>query len=95
VPLRCVGDKLVPGSAAALSVRQHVIQLCAERPQATENVVPATVMRQVFLGNSRDYLVTMPNATQLRVVTSPVENVAQGASVWLHLPPDRCRVLSG
>ncbi|MND01050.1 hypothetical protein D3C83_198800 [compost metagenome] len=45
VPLRCVGDKLTPGSAAAVSVRQHVIRLCAEQPQATENVVPATVVR--------------------------------------------------
>ena len=95
VPLRCVGDKLTPGSAAAVSVRQHVIRLWASEPQAMENVVPATVVRQVFLGNSRDYLVTTPNGTQLRVVTSAAENVAQGASVWLHLPPERCRVLSG
>jgi iron(III) transport system ATP-binding protein len=95
VPLRCVGDKLTPGAAAAVSVRQHIIRLHAEQPQAMENVVPATVVRQVFLGNSRDYLVTTPNGTQLRVVTSAAENIAQGASVWLHLPPERCRILSG
>jgi len=35
------------------------------------------------------------DGTQLRVVTSPAENVAQGAAVWLYLPPERCRVLSG
>jgi hypothetical protein len=29
------------------------------------------------------------------VVASAGENVPQGASVWLHLPPDRCRVLAG
>jgi hypothetical protein len=28
-------------------------------------------------------------------VTSPAENIAQGSPVWLHLPPERCRVLSG
>jgi len=95
VPLRCVGDKLKAGAPAAVSVRQHVIQLFAAEPQAMENVVPATVVRQVFLGNSRDYLVAAPNGTQLRVVTSPAESVAPGASVWLHLPPERCRVLSG
>ena len=50
VPLRCVGDELAPGAAAAVSVRQHEIRLCAERRTATENVVPATVVRQVFLG---------------------------------------------
>jgi iron(III) transport system ATP-binding protein len=95
VPLRCVGERLTPGSPAAVSVRQHVIRLCAEQPQGMENVVPATVVRQVFLGNSRDYLVATPNGAQLRVVTSPAENVAPGASIWLQLPPERCRVLSG
>jgi iron(III) transport system ATP-binding protein len=93
--LRCVGDKLRPGAPGAISVRQHVIRLWASAPQAMENVVPATVVRQVFLGNSRDYMVAAPDGTQIRVVTSPAENIAQGAPVWLHLPPERCRVLSG
>ena len=26
---------------------------------------------------------------------SAAENIPQGAAVWLHLPPERCRVLSG
>jgi iron(III) transport system ATP-binding protein len=95
VPLRCTGSKLVAGAPAAVSVRQHVIRLWASAPQAMENVVPATVIRQVFLGNSRDYMVAAADGTQLRVVTSPAENIPQGAPVWLHLPADRCRVLSG
>jgi len=95
VPLRCVGDKLTPGSDGAISVRQHVIRLWPAAPQSSENIVPATVVRQVFLGNSRDYMVAAADGTQLRVVTSPAENIAQGAPVWLHLPPERCRVLSG
>ena len=88
-------DKLAAGAATAISVRQHVIRLWAAQPQSMENVVPATVVRQGFLGNSRDYLVTAADGTQLRVVTSPAESIAQGAPVWLHLPPERCRVLSG
>ena len=32
-----------------------------------ENVVPATVVRQVFLGGSRDYMVEAKDGTQLRV----------------------------
>ncbi len=95
MPLRCTGGTLVPGAPTAVSIRQHDIRLWATEPQAMENVVPATVVRQVFLGNSRDYMVETPDGTQLRVVTSPAENIAQGASVWLHLPPERCRVLSG
>jgi iron(III) transport system ATP-binding protein len=53
------------------------------------------VIRQVYLGASRDYLVEAPDGTQMRVVASAAENIPQGASVWLYLPPDRCRVLSG
>jgi iron(III) transport system ATP-binding protein len=93
--LRCVGDKLVVGADGAISVRQHVIRLWATAPQSMENVVPGTVVRQVFLGSSRDYMVEAADGTQLRVVTSPAENIEQGAPVWLYLPPERCRVLSG
>jgi iron(III) transport system ATP-binding protein len=58
-------------------------------------MLPATVVRQVFLGSSRDYMVEAADGTQIRVVASPAENVAPGSAVWLHLPPERCRVLSG
>jgi iron(III) transport system ATP-binding protein len=93
--LRCTGGKLVPGSEGAVAVRQHAVRLWGRKPDVTENVVPGTVVRQVFLGASRDYLVELPDQTQLRVVASAAESIRQGASVWLHLPPDRCRVLSG
>ena len=79
----------------AVAIRQHVVGLRAKKPETTENVVPGTVVRQVFLGSGRDYLVEMPDRTQLRVVTSAAENIPQGAAVWLHLPPESCRVLSG
>jgi iron(III) transport system ATP-binding protein len=60
-----------------------------------DNVVRATVTRQVFLGGSRDYMVEAADGTQLRVVTPAADAIAQGANVWLHLPPDRCRALLG
>jgi iron(III) transport system ATP-binding protein len=94
-PLRCIGDKLAPGTDGAIAVRQHAISLGASKPAESENVVPATVARQVFLGSSRDYMVEAADGTQLRVVASAAENIPQGAAVWLHLPPERCRVLSG
>ena len=93
--LRCSGGKFAVGGEGAAAIRQHVVRLWAEKPEAAENVVPGTVVRQVFLGASRDYLVEMPDGTQLRVVASAAENIPPGASVWLHLPPERCRVLSG
>ena len=94
-PLRCDGAKLAASGETAVSIRQHDIRLLPNATGAAENVVPGMVIRQVFLGNSRDYMVQLGDGTQLRVVTPPEENIAQGASVWLHLPPERCRALTG
>ena len=91
--LRCTGDKFVVARDAALSVRQHDIRLHKTEPQAGENVLKATVARQVFLGSSRDYLVEVGDGTQLRVVTPADESIPQGSAVWLELPPDHCRAL--
>ena len=96
VALRCTGDPLKAGSPTAISVRQHEITLSSAPPApGAPNAVPATVVRHVFLGNSRDYMVELADGTQLRVVTSAEQSVPQGDKVWLHLPPQRCRVLVG
>src|SRR5499427_3392123 len=96
VPLRCVGAVLTPGSDTAISIRQHEVALAtAPAAGASDNMLPGTVTRNVFLGNSRDYMVELADGTQLRAVTAPQESVPQGAKVWLHLPPERCRALLG
>jgi iron(III) transport system ATP-binding protein len=94
-PLRCSGARLASGGETSVSIRQHDIGLMAKAPEGRENVVSGTVLRQVFLGSSRDYMVQVADGTQLRVVTSAQESIPQGASVWLHLPPERCRALTG
>ena len=93
--LRCSGGKATSGSDVAVSVRPHVIRLWVSPPEKLDNIVPATVVRQVFLGSSRDYMVAAADDTQLRVVAPAAENVPQGAPVWLYMPPDGCRLLSG
>ena len=93
--LRCTGGKLTPGAEGAIAVRQHVVRLWAKAPDNMENVVAGKVVRQVFLGASRDYLVEAPDGTQLRVVASAAERLEPGSPAWLYLPPDRCRVLTG
>jgi iron(III) transport system ATP-binding protein len=93
--LRCSGGEFAAGGEGAIAVRQHAIRLHASKPDTMDNVVPGTVARQVFLGASRDYLVETADGTQLRVVAPAAENIACAAAVWLHLPPERCRVLSG
>jgi iron(III) transport system ATP-binding protein len=95
VALQCTGEKVVPGAATAVSVRPHDVTLHASQPSQTENVVPATVVRQVFLGNGRDYMVETKDGTQLRTMTAAEINIPQDSTVWLHMPPARCRALVG
>jgi iron(III) transport system ATP-binding protein len=93
-PLRCSGAGLVPGAEVAFSIRQHDIGLAATAPQA-DNAAQGTVVRNVFLGSTRDYIVEAKDGTQLRVTAAPEVDFAPGAGVWLTLPPDKCRVLAG
>jgi iron(III) transport system ATP-binding protein len=93
VPLACTGEGMTAGSARSISIRQHEIALSAVQPATTSNTVAATVVRHVFLGNSRDYLLALADGTQLRVVTSPEDSIPEGDKVWLTLPQQRCRVL--
>jgi iron(III) transport system ATP-binding protein len=95
VVLQCTGEKVTPGAATAVSVRPHDVTLHASQPSQTENVVPATVVRQVFLGGSRDYMVETKDGTQLRTATAAETNIPHGSTVWLHMPPARCRALLG
>src|SRR5437899_10378176 len=93
-PLRVIGANLPAGGETAVAIRQHDIQLSTEVPQRLENVVKATVTRQVFLGASRDYMVETAAGTTLRIVTGATAAVPRGTEVWLTLPPERCRALS-
>jgi len=94
-PLKVTGGPLKTGEETAVSVRQQNIRLLAKEPDAKDNMLAAKVVRQVFLGSNRDYMVEVADGTQLRVITPANESVAPGATVWLHLPPDRCRALTG
>jgi len=92
--LQVVGTRLAAGDMAAVAIRQHDIVLSAQAPQSLQNVLAGRVTRQVFLGATRDYLVEAADGSQLRVVTAPDNVIAEGAAVWLSLPPARCRALA-
>src|SRR5262249_27514780 len=93
--LRCSGGKFAVGGEGAAAIRQHVVRLWAQKPEAAENLVPGTVVRQGFLGARPDPTVEVPPGTQLRVGASAAENIPPTAPSWVHQPPERCRVLSG
>jgi iron(III) transport system ATP-binding protein len=92
--LRVTGAKLAAGQDASVAIRQHDIQLSTQSPASAENTIKATVVRQVYLGASRDYVVETAGGDSLRVVTPTDAAVDKGRDVWLTLPPDRCRTLS-
>jgi iron(III) transport system ATP-binding protein len=67
---------------------------CVGAPMAAGSDAAVSV-RNVFLGNARDYIVEARDGTQLRVTADPRESFAPNAIVWVTLPPDRCRALVG
>jgi iron(III) transport system ATP-binding protein len=92
--LRGSGGSFSPGGPGAISIRQHDIVLDAgEARGSEENVLPATVTRNVFLGGNRDYIVQAADGTQLRVLAPAGQNIPQGSKVVARLPVDRCRIL--
>jgi hypothetical protein len=40
-------------------------------------------------------VIEIPGGIQLRVVTPPRENIPPDTKVEIHLPPERCRALTG
>ncbi len=92
-PMRVTGE--TTDGQTAISIRQHDVGLKTAMPPQADNVVPATVMRQVFLGGSRDYMVELAGGMQLRVVTPADVSIEKGSAVFVHLPPERCRALAG
>ena len=62
-------------------------RLLAKEPADKDNIVAAKVVRQVFLGSSRDYMVEVAGGTQLRVVTSPARISRRARTSGCICPP--------
>jgi iron(III) transport system ATP-binding protein len=93
--LRCSGAKLSAGGTTSLSIRPHDIRLSAAPVAGAENIVAGKVIRQVFLGGHRDYMIETQAGALLRVIAPAEQNILPETAVWLHLPPERCRALMG
>jgi iron(III) transport system ATP-binding protein len=92
--IECHNAAFAPGSQAAAAVRQHDIRLLAsDREPPGANAVPGTVLRNIFLGATRDYIVEVGGGVQLRITTAPEADFAPGSRVNLVLPATRCHAL--
>ncbi len=92
--LRCGQGTPAAAGETAVSIRMHDIELLTRQPPDRENVAAGTVVRQIYLGALRDYLVELPNRAQVRVTTAMQINVPPGRRVWLRFPPVHCRALA-
>ena len=93
--LRCGSGDFAEDGPTAVSVRHHDVHLAAERPNGqTRNWVAGTVIRQVYLGSHRDYLVGLPGGEMVRAIAPVGVAIPQNQEVWLHCPPERCRALA-
>ena len=67
---------------------------CDPRAAAADNVLDGRIVRHAYLGEARDYLVSVPAADlTLRVVTSAKQLFKPNQTVCLAIAAGACRVL--
>jgi iron(III) transport system ATP-binding protein len=92
--LRCGSGQVGTGSETAVSIRHHDIQLSPNPATESQiNTAPGTVLRQIYLGSHRDYLVTLSNNETVRAIAPVDVAIPVGAPVWLRFPEENCRAL--
>ncbi len=92
--LRCGLGKARAGDAASVSIRFHDVKLSRARPDADGNLAQAIVIRQIYLGSHRDYLVELPGGQQVPSLAPVAFSADPGETVWVNLPPESCRALA-
>jgi iron(III) transport system ATP-binding protein len=93
--LRCGSGDFGANGNTAVSVRHHDIHLATERPSGVEtNWTTGEVVRQVYLGSHRDYLLSISGGDTVRAIAPVDVAISAGQQVWLHCPPESCRALA-
>jgi len=94
VTLRCGQGRTAPQGETAVSVRLHDVELLRAADGAgPTNIARGRVVRQVYLGASRDYLVALEAGPQIRATTAAGIDIAAGSEVWVRFPIESCRAL--
>ena len=97
VVLRCGTGEPADTGETAVSVRLHDIALTrigAAGAERIPNEAVGQVVRQSYLGPSRDYLVALGDGKEVRVTAPLGVNFPVGESVRLLFPPEHCRALA-
>ena len=80
---------LLTREGSTISIRPH--QVLLEKPAAPAEHVRGRVIRQAYLGDTRDYLLELAGGSQLRVLAPPHLVHEVGAEIDLYLPAAACR----
>jgi iron(III) transport system ATP-binding protein len=90
------GANVLPGHFAGLeapfSIRLEDVAMFSAAPANGTSHLEGTVVRRVFLGSARDYVVAA-GGELIRIATPPQVDVQPGERVWLGFPPERCHRL--
>ncbi len=93
--LACASGTVAPDGETAVSVRHHDIVLSHDRPgDADSNAASGKVVRQIYLGSHRDYLVSLADGETVRALAPVDFTVPAGGEVWMRFPPEHCRALA-
>jgi iron(III) transport system ATP-binding protein len=85
---------LPTGASVVLVVRPHLLKITrGARPATTHSVFEATIERHTFLGDLVEADVSIAGHP-LRVALDAHLEIADGETVWIEFPPDRCVVVS-
>ena len=90
------GANVLPGGFAGVegpfSIRLEDVALYSAPPPNSAPAVEGMVVRRVFLGSARDYVVDS-GGELIRITTAPQIDVQPGERVWLSFPRERCHPL--
>ncbi|MCV0394319.1 MAG: ABC transporter ATP-binding protein [Rhizobiaceae bacterium] len=82
------------GSATHVLVRPECVELIDAATHDT-NTFDGTITSVMFSGKSVEYHVRLANDFEITVQTPPIVLREAGASVRMHIPPERCVLLAG
>ena len=91
-PIRCGVGALAKGREGILSIRPRDVAL---EPDAGDQRLGAKILRQIYMGASRDYLVEIAPGIEIKALTHPGIDLAVGSRIEIGLPVRACRGLVG
>jgi iron(III) transport system ATP-binding protein len=85
-------EGIAQGQSILLHIRPYEIEFVDDK--VDQNVLKGRVKQATYLGNIVDYRVQIDDGTELRVQSDTNHRHASGDSVRLHLPIERCHLIT-